>query len=256
MGQKEDTINIQLISSEYKVYKKNDNIIVIEQKEKSEGAKELYENPVFISFVFPLVLILISFFIARWWFRKKEQKEKEKLDFEVSKLDEEIKQIKSSFQPIVLATIQSTQDKLLQDKIIALKEVVAFRIKLYTIKQFYINGKPFISDTDQYYNSIYQNVNSKMQLDMEKIVSEKAYLFPDDIQEKMNLILFEIGEICNIQGRESSIQNMNIPDDAKEKVSRLADVFESVIKLIRENLHINDSFVDDFIEKYKDLGTK
>ena len=40
MNQKQDTIKVQLISNEYKVHKNLENIIVIEQTEKTENPKE------------------------------------------------------------------------------------------------------------------------------------------------------------------------------------------------------------------------
>ena len=253
MSKENDTIKVELISNEYSVQKTTDNIIVIEQKSKKEIEPSFIESPIALSFIVPLILLLISFFLARTWFQKKEKKEQEKLDSEVSKLNEEIKQIKSSFQPIVLSTIQATQDKLLQDKIDALKEVVKLRNKLYSVEQFYINGEPFIEEEFTYFQSIYLNVSSSLVKELEGIVAEKGYYFPNIIIETLNLILFELNQIYDIQKREFSKQIQEMPDDAEIKVKQLAGNFKNVIDLIRENLKINNDFVDKFIEKYNDL---
>lgn len=253
MIQKQDTIKVLLISNEYKVHKNNDNIIVIEQKNKNEKTKEFYETSLFGSFFIPLILLLISFLIARWWFRKKEKKENEKLEAEIEKIREDINTLQNSFQPIVLSTIQLTQEKLVEDKISALKEIVNFRYKLFSIDQDYKEGEPLIEDTNEYHQSVYGNISNSVLNEIKETVLMKGYLFPKNIKDNMNLLIYELREICNIQKREYSIQEQKMPDKVISILNRLSEKFNVVIDDIRKDLHIDDSFIHDFIEKYKKI---
>jgi|25_taG_2_1085351.scaffolds.fasta_scaffold19587_1 hypothetical protein len=253
MTQKKDTTKIQLISDNYKVLKKNENIIVIEQKDKSESSKNFYEKPLFLSLFFPIAISLCSFFIARWWFRVKEKKENEKLEVEVEKIREDIKILKKSFQPIVLSTIQLTQEKLLNDKIDALKELATFRYEFFSIEQFYMQGQPFIEDTFEYHQSVYGKVNDIMLKNLKEIVFKKGYLFPKGIKDNMNLLIYELSEVYNIQKREYSSQKQEMPEEVIKILDRLSEKLNIVIDDIRTDLHIDNSFIHDFIEKYKDL---
>ncbi|WP_416441752.1 hypothetical protein ACH3O9_14735 [Leeuwenhoekiella sp. A16] len=253
MAQKPDTTKIQLISDDYKVLKKNDNIIVIEQKDKSENSKSFYETPLFLSLFFPIVISLCGFFIARWWFRLKEKKENEKLEVEVEKIREDIRVLKKSFQPIVLSTIQLTQEKLINDKILALKELASFRYKFFAMEQDYIQGQPFIEDTFEYHQSVYGKVNETLLNDLKEIVLKKGFLFPKGIKDNMNLLIYELSDIYEIQKREYSSQIQEMPNEVIKILERLSEKLNIVIDDIRTDLHIDNSFIHDFIEKYKDL---
>ena len=253
MTQKKDTTKIQLISDDYKVLKKNENIIVIEQKDKSESPENFYETPLFLSLFFPIVISLFSFLIARWWFRVKEKKENEKLEMEVEKIREDIKILKKSFQPIVLSTIQLTQEKLLDDKINALKELATFRYDFFSMEQIYMQGQPFIEDRFEYHQSVYAKVNKTILDDLKEIVFKKGYLFPKGIKDNMKLLIYELTSIYEIQKREYSNQKQEMPNEVIQILDKLSEKLNEVIDDIRNDLHIDNSFIHDFIEKYKDL---
>lgn len=225
----------------------------IEQTDKKNIEKSFYECDIFISIFIPLIVTILTFLAQRWWFRKKERNENKKLELDIAKATEDIITLKKSFQPIVLSTIQLTQQTLVNDKIEALKELAAFRYNLFNLDQDFVDGIPLIDDIYDYYQNIYQNLSESTIKEITTITLKKGYIFPNNINKNLNLIIYDIKEIYDISKKEMSKQSMEMPNDVKLKLDELSDKLNSVIDDIRLDLHIDNNYIHQFIEKYKNL---
>jgi len=258
MKTKVDTVNVQLDSNDYRISQKNDKIIVIEQKDKPDKPKAFYESSIFVILIVPIIIIIINHIFIRLWFRKKEKKESVKLQNEIDKLviekdkiNQDIIQLKSSFQPIVLSSLQKIQENILKDKIKVLQDIVVYRTNLFYLEQNYYQGQEIIGDEHEYYDLLYQGFS---RIDLTKIgdtITLNGYLFPDMIKNKLDEILFDLRQIINIQNREYSMENSNMPFDAYEIFKRTHNSFFEVVELIRKDLHLDENFIHDFINRYK-----
>lgn len=261
MSNKTDTTKVEIISDEVSVKKNDQNIIVIEQKSKPESTKPFYESTIFLTLIVPIIIVTVNFIIARWWFNKKEKKETEKLSGEISKMkSEEIKiqseitQIKSSFQPIVLGTIQKTQEVLLEDKIEALKQIVTYRSKIFTVNNIYVGGESMIQDEYDFYSNIYNGLCKHDIESYNQIVSSKGYIFPNKIKDDLNTILKNLNSVYDLYDYQYSLGDQSMPVEGETLLKEVKTLFNVVIDNIRHDLHIDDTFIHDFIEKYKKLN--
>lgn len=246
MEMPKDTFKVQLLSDEYKIKQTSDRIIVIEQKEKEPKQKEFFETTLFISFLYPLLITLIVFFIMRFITRKKDKSERKLIN-------EEINQIKRDFQPYVLAALQKTQETILNDKINTLRKIIKFKSDLLDVRQSYYDGQPSIEGVDEYYDILYNIIKDSDFNNFKKIVVKNGYLFPNNIKVNLNSISNDLGSIISIQDREFSKDNPDTPNDAFEIIKKIDDKFDMVIEEIRKDLHLDNTFIHDFIEKYKKI---
>ena len=262
METQNDTFKVQLVSDEYKIVQKSDKILVIEQKEKAHKQKEIYETTLFTSFFFPLTITLITFSLARLYYRKREKIERKKiradivkLEGEKVKIDQEIIQIKRTFQPYVLATLQKTQETILNDKINALREIAKFRTNFFTYSEINISDENIDENSndniEEYYEYMLNIYNYKLFENFEKIVLLNGYLFPNDIINRLNSILNDIGHLVSIIDTNFNNKKEIINDQILLK--SLSSKFDEVIEDIRKDLHLDDSFIHDFIENNKVL---
>lgn len=265
MTNPKDTIKVQLVSDEYKVSKNIDNVIVIEQKEKDKEPSSLLDNPLISILLLPLfVAVLTAFITARITTRSQKRKEKAEIDKtnqevenlkkENAKVNEEISQMKISFQPIVLSSLQKIQDSLLEKKLKALDRIVLFDLKLYDIDEIYIDGERETESKKAYFDLVYQQkINSEVHKLYENFSINYANVFSNEIRNKIWDIREDLRTIADIQTREYSKtpKNQNMPEDAYNKLLGLKEKIRSTIDLIRNDLFLDETFIRDFINKYK-----
>lgn len=247
-----DTLRIKYVEKDSVSKKDNNTVIIVEQKSKEN---KFYENPIFTLIVVPIIILIISGLFTKYLNRKKEDDESKKLDVETTKIKEEIKSLKSSFQPIVLSTIQKTQDFLLKEKIEVLKNLVEFKSRLFNIKQQYMDGEPFYDDIYDYYNSIYLNIDEEI-LDYYKVnISDKKYFFRQIIIDDIIEIIKLLNEVLEDKKRRESIERNNIieaPDGFGKKTENIANRLNLLMNKIRTDLHLNSNFIHEFINQNKD----
>lgn len=245
-----DTFKFQIVSDAFKINQNFDQkigqVIIIENKDKSIKEKKINENPILISFIYPLLITLIAFFVTRYTTRKRIKAERELIN-------EKINQIKRDFQPYVLATLQKTQETILKAKLNTLREIVKFKTDFFNVSNVYIDGIGVIDDMSDYYQNVYCVFFNDEYLNIRNLVLLNGYLFPNNIKEELKKILNDLSNILDIQNREYSKQNSDLPDDALEILKNLSSKFDNVIEDIRKDLHLDDSFIHDFIEKYKKI---
>lgn len=206
---------------------------------------------IFKLLIVPIVVAFFTVIIARMVDRKKRKKELDQLTIQVEKTKIEISQIKASFQPLVLATIQKTQEALLQDKIQALKEIASFRAKVFTLSNTYYEGMAMNEDQYDFYSDIFWRFGDLDILEFQKIVSEKGYLFPESIKIILNVSLGVISDIVDLNKYQASLQDQSMHAKAPSQIDQLNTLIEQIINEIRIDLHIDSTFIKEFIDKYK-----
>lgn len=152
----------------------------------------------------------------------------------------------------MLNTLVKIQDSLLEKKIMALNELVEFNEEFHNVKQMYYQGETFIEELYDYYSCIYQKFNEDDYNKFKKILLF-GNIFSSKIKEKFNLINCDLYNIIDIKNKEYSLEKEDMPKNANKLIKTVNERIIEVIDLIREDLHLNNSYIHDFIEKYKQL---
>lgn len=202
--------------------------------------------------VVPIVVTFGTIVITRGFDRNKRKKELKQLTIQIEKTENEIDQIKASFQPLVLATLQKIHETLLLDKIDALKKVAGFRAKIFALSNTYYEGEVIDDESDYYYAQIFWRIGESTVLEFQEILSEKGYIFPDSITDNLSEIFKVLRSIEDDTKLQASLRDQSIPKDSMSKIEDLNELFETTIKEIRTDLHIDNNFIHDFIDKYKE----
>lgn len=227
--------------------------IVVEVIKPKENPEAFYETPLFSSLIFPLVITLLTFFITKYFIRKKERVELDKLATDIKRNNAEIKMVESSFQPIVLTSLQAIQNELFMDKINSLRALLKSKYVFFKLEREYHKGEPVINDTDQYYQNIYQNFSDDELAKFNENSMMNSSLFSTSIRQGFNELTAQLNDIKNIRKNEYSLQNMNMPQGGDKKLEEINECFSRLIDLIRLDLHLDNTFIHDFISRYQKI---
>ncbi len=202
--------------------------------------------------IVPIGISIGTFSILRLFDKKKRKKEFEQLTVQVKKTESEIVQIKASFQPLVLATLQKIHETLLQDKIDALKKIAGFRARIFALSNTYYEGHAMFDESYDFYSQIFWRIGESDVLEFQEILSEKGYVFPNIIIDSMSEIYKVLRSIEDDTKLQVSLMDQSMPMDSIEKIDDLNKLFETTIEEIRADLHIDNRYIHEFIDKYKD----
>src|SRR5690606_36216805 len=136
--------------------------------------------------------------VVRLITRKSDKAELSKIETETEKSQEEISKIKSSYQPIILSSLQNIQNQLFQDKTNSLKELIKSKSEIFNVEQIYHEDDAIIEDTYDYYQNVYLGFSNVILENIKKNSLDNASLFPSNLREKFqNLVglLYEVHEI-------------------------------------------------------------
>lgn len=236
-------------STDSEVYK-------IEIISKGKDDASLLANPIFTSFAFPILITLVTFFITRYVTRKKERTELSKLEAETEKNKAEIEQIRTSFQPIIVSSLQTIQNKVFENKIDSLKGLINSKNELFEVDQMYHEGDAFIEDAHEYYENVYWNVSAPVLQKIKMNSLNNGSLFPNSIRIKFQDLVGSLYEIRDVQEREYSLKNQAIPDGVQNNLEVVSDKFDELIDEIRHDLHLDNTFIHDFISEHQKLKNK
>jgi len=202
--------------------------------------------------VVPIVVTFGTIIITRLFDRNKRKKELEQLTIQIKKTENEIDQIKASFQPLVLATLQKVHETLLQDKIDALKKIAGFRARIFSLSNTYYEGHAMLDESYDFYSQIFWGIGELEVIEFQKILSEKGYIFPNTIIDNLSEIYKVLKSIEDDAKLQASLMDQSMPSDSISKIEDLNKLFETTIEEIRIDLHIDNRYIHDFIDKYKD----
>lgn len=197
----------------------------------------------------PVVVSIITVLITQIVTRKKRK-------FELNKMEAEISQIKFSFQPLVFSAIQAIQNEIFKDKVKSLKGLIRSKATLFNANQEFHDGEPFIRDSYEYMQQVYLNFNATEIQKVRDNELEYSSLFPEEILRKFKELINEIEKIVEKQGEYFSMKNQSVPEGVDKILVNISELFESIINLMRTDLHLDNTFVHDFIKNQKKMIEK
>lgn len=208
-------------------------------------------HPVLISFVFPVLVTVITFFFTRLLTRKKEKTELSKIETDIEKNKVEISHIRTSFQPLVISSLQAVQNEIFKDKLNSLKELSKSKSDFFNVEQIYHEGEAFIGDTHEYAQNVYWNFTVYPVEKIKKNLLENGSLFPDSIRSEYQKLLKLIYKVYDIQKRENSNENQDMPTGVEVLLMQIAKEFDHLIDMIRKDLHLDNTFIHEFIAEHQ-----
>ncbi|CAC9974389.1 hypothetical protein [Flavobacterium panici] len=245
---------IAQIKNELQQTEKNEGIITVKLIQQESPKSSVFEKPFAKDLGFPLILAVLLVLITRFITRKTIKAEISKLKTETDKNNAEIAKVKSSYQPIILNSLQIIQSHLYQDKINSLKNLMKSKSDLFNVKQIYHEGDALIDDIYDYYQTVYNKLSENLIENLKRNALENAGLFPSKIRTKFNKLNGLVYEAYNIQSRHFSVKTQDLPNGMQKLLEDIDAEFEKLIDLIRDDLHFDNTFIHDFIKEYqKDL---
>jgi hypothetical protein len=246
-----DTTNIITYKDSTLKNGKTSHIIIIRENKKEE-AKNWYENSVITSLLVPIILTFCTIWITRFLNRKKELAEQEKIKEEISKLQTENKNMRKSFQPIVISSLQIIQSEVLKVKIDGLKALNEFKRNLLTYDGP-SRGDGLDWDEDDYLENIFWKFNSNQDEIYKDFLLQYSYVFPDTVITDLTSIEMVIGELTET----NSTMSADNPDPDYEDIKRVKQLIikmDEAIKALRTDLHLDDDFIHKFIKQNQDIS--
>lgn len=251
---KVDTVFVKVYDSSIAVSKETQQIIIIQDKQtpKENGFDLL------ASFIVPVVVIFIGglfTYIFGWRKMKSTIKNLEsssiKSDTEVSKLKSETQQIKKYFQPIVVGTIQSVRDKLIDKKINALEKLAEHSSQFMEAdEQFYgPDGEPILELND-YYDSMFLNYSPAKYDQFKKYKNEFSFFFGEESFKIFQDLFQKIDDLVNTRDSYFRQEVEQMPGMEKQ-VKTIILTFENLSKSLRSELHLDNRYIEDFIAANK-----
>lgn len=203
-----------------------------------------------------LFIATISFFFNRKKTRQEINSLKvntKKSNVEIEKLQLENEQIKRSFQPVVLSTIQAVQDNIIKDKIQGLKLLLKLKAEFLDWEYENLEGDRVLPTTENYFISIYKNYSETKTQEHNKFHQEFAYLFSDKVLSKLNELLYKI---LDLKEDNYSFYDIHDPTDLPHKeslklIKEIEELFNESISMVRFECLLDNSFIHEFIETYK-----
>jgi hypothetical protein len=231
-------------------------VFLVQEKLKDPVAKETDWTSLFFPLIIALVVARFSYYINK---RKTDSEieklkgETKKTDAEIQKLITENEKLKKSFQPIVIATLQSIQDKVIPSKIDALKLLVQLKNELMHYEQQYCEGDPIVPDLDEFLRLMFFNFEPAKYYRFKEFHDNYSYLFPDNVFEILKKLKIKISafneskksfdSVCDYTDEPSGVD--------KKKFLEISDLYDEAVLAIRKDCHLDTSFIHDFIEQNK-----
>ena len=63
MGKSDDKFKVKLVTDDFLISQKKDNVLVIEQKDKAKENKPFIETPFFTSLLVPVIVLIVGLLI-------------------------------------------------------------------------------------------------------------------------------------------------------------------------------------------------
>lgn len=217
-------------------------ILVQESSKKSMPKDTDWTTGLFLPILVAIGVGFVSYFFS-----------KRKTDAEVKKLNIENENLKKSFQPIVIATLQSIQDKVTPSKIDALKLLVQLKNELIHYEQQYCEGDPIVPNLDEFLRLMFFNFEPSKYYRFKEFHDNYSYLFPDNVFEILKKIKVKLSafnetkksfdSVCDYTDEPSTVD--------RKKFIEIIDLYDNAILAIRKDCHLDTSFIHDFIEQNK-----
>lgn len=220
------------------------------QNNKKEEVSSWYENSVIISFVFPAIVTLLTLWFTRFINKKK-------YNAEIEKINTEVGQLKKSFQPVIVSTLQAVQSNVIGNKIDGLKRLLKLKSNFLTWDYLEVEGDPVLPKGDDFLISVYEHFTASVADDYIHFHEEYAYLYSDKALELLEELLTKMEDL-----QEDHFQFYNYHESREKPVPESISLVKSIIALynrsiamVRTDCLLDNDYIHDFIETYKNDPT-
>jgi hypothetical protein len=252
----DDTTVIEDYGTTMKVTGANQQIILFVDK-TVPNTKVWYENTFMTSLVYPIftpiIVAAVTVLIMNRINKKTEDAQLLKLEGEVDKLNVETNNLRKSFKPLVLSTIQSVQNKILGDKIDGLRVLNTISKTFQSQEQHFEQGEPVVADYHTYIKNVYTSYSVLRHADFEQFYNKYAILFPKAVYESLQTLKTDLTTLKNGVQSYHSMQDQDLEptDDDIKLVEQLIKRFEDCLLQIRKDCHLDTNYVHDFVAENK-----
>lgn len=182
----QDTTVFDVYTSKDSLESENRDIYKVEVISKGKEDSGLLAAPIFKEFIFPvaipIIVTLVTFFITRYITRKKDRAEIRKIETDTDKNKAEIEQIRSSFQPVIVSSLQTIQNQIFQNKTDCLKHLIHSKNTLFEVEQVYNEGEAFVQDEYDYYQNVYWQISDLRLKSIKDNILKNGSFFPNSIR--------------------------------------------------------------------------
>lgn len=219
--------------------------VTLKNEEKNK-VDQWYESIFFTSFLFPALVAILVILATKWFNRKKEKAE-------IKKLNAEVDQIKRDFQPVIISTIQAVQDKVIEDKINGLKNLLILKSKFLTWDYLDAEGDPVFPNGDAFFISVYEHFRGSMADDYINFHQEYAYLYSDKVLDVLKELFLKMEDLQedHFQFYIEHTHNDQPTKTSIVLVKSINDLYDKSIALVRSDCLLDNDYIHDFIETYK-----
>lgn len=239
-----DTSIVKIMDSSMVIENGKDHIILIQDSRK-EPEKGWNDNPWVIFLVIPLIVSVLAAAFTHFLGRNKNKREIDKLTVETEK-------IKNSFQPVVVATIQSVNDKLLDTKIKALINITKIKSEFIDVEQQYYEGDP-VFDYDDFLESVFRKFTVEQFNSIKQFKDDFSYFLSKKSFEEFNTLYIKLEELYQSRLTFYSVDDGETDYGMDEEIKLILTLFERVLNEMRNELHLDNTFVEDFIRANQHL---
>lgn len=212
--------------------------------------------PIIIPIVIATAGAFISYFINRAKTKaeiKKLKADANKAEEEIKKIREETKNLKKSFQPIVIGTLQSVQEKVLNEKIEALKKLTLYFNQFIRYTPVFNEGEMVIPSKNEMYVSIFLDFQPSYKVDYMNFHNTSAFLFSDIVFKELDILSDQIVEITEKKVGYDFKKEMltSVDDSIINLIDSIINSFQDCQLLMRKDCFLDTDFIHQFIEENK-----
>lgn len=245
-----DTVFVGVYDTSIAVSNKGDNltqVIIIQDKKTSKETGVFEEYPILGNLIVPLIITLSGIYLGYLFNKSKFNREVELLKTQSKKNKAETEKIKKSFQPVVVGTIQSVNDKLVETKIKALKELTQHKSEFTNIEQQYYEGEP-VFDYHEFLDSVFIRYSYKQFEELKRYKDEFSYFFAEKTFERFTRLFNAMRSLYETRKSFESVDDGNLNHGSDNEVEKIIKLYDEVFESLRGELHLDNTFIDDFIK--------
>lgn len=220
--------------------------ILVEVKNLTPPADTNLMDNLFIPLIIGILSIVVSVLLSKFLRSKKEK-------IETEKINQEIDNLKKNYQPFVFDTLNRIGNELLPRKIKLLENLLRIKNEFFDFENPYYEGRRSIDGTSEYYETIARNINKRILDDFKRNVNDEVYYFHSEIISKINDLRSEFETLKEYDSCQSSLSNPDIHVDAEGCVIKIINLFNVSIELIRQDLQIDNRYVQNFLNYYNKI---
>lgn len=153
-------------------------------------------------------------------------------------------------------SLQNIQNEIFKDKFNSLKGIIKSKAELFNVEQFYHEGYEIIDDSYSYYEYVNENLSKIFLENVKQNSLDNASLFPNEIRIEFQNLVNELFSINDYKNKQFSLGNNLMDEKVEKKLIKASDTFDKLIELIRKDLHLDNTFIHDFISVYQELEKK